>query len=65
MRGLRFDNMLEDARGGYDDDGGGDGGIDRRSGVREWVELISYACWLTWCFFVDPGSHTEKLDPVR
>jgi hypothetical protein len=26
---------------------------------------VLYALWLTWCFFVDPGSHTQKLDHIR
>ena len=24
-----------------------------------------FAIWLTWCFFIDPGSHTELLDPMQ
>ena len=45
--------MLEDASGGGPEVSHSD--------------LIMYAVWLTWTFFIDPGSHTdaEKLDPLR
>ena len=48
-----YEHMLEDASGGG-------------PGVSH-IKVIMYAVWLTWTFFVDPGSHTDsdKLDPFR
>jgi len=61
---LSYDELKhlgEDAVGYVDDDlNGGDGGS-----TASMVDVFLYASWITWCFFVDPGSHTEKLDPLR
>mmetsp|Transcript_29557 Transcript_29557/g.34801 ORF Transcript_29557/g.34801 Transcript_29557/m.34801 type:complete len:1178 (-) Transcript_29557:556-4089(-) len=40
-----------------------DAGVDADSGAHD--QVIFYALWLTWCFFVDPGSHTQKLDHTK
>lgn len=50
-------NSLRADAGVDGDDDGSDG-----AGFRT---TVLYALWLTWCFFVDPGSHTQKLDHTR
>ena len=48
----------DDAQGGVGGDGAGDEALSSDS-------VLLFATWLTWCFFIDPGSHTAMLDPLR
>mmetsp|Transcript_42052 Transcript_42052/g.54164 ORF Transcript_42052/g.54164 Transcript_42052/m.54164 type:complete len:689 (+) Transcript_42052:114-2180(+) len=64
LSGNEFRNLKGDADG-YDDDGGSDesNGYDDDESYGEENVLI-FAAWITWSFFVDPGFHTE-VDPFR
>jgi hypothetical protein len=71
-------HLKREARGigGDDDDGdavidesedgdGGDGDHGHAGGGKSDGHVLLYLTWLTWCFFVDPGAHTELLDPQK
>ena len=38
---------------------------EEEEGDRSFFSTFLWVAWLTWCFFIDPGSHTEKLEASR
>mmetsp|Transcript_50437 Transcript_50437/g.93802 ORF Transcript_50437/g.93802 Transcript_50437/m.93802 type:complete len:1373 (+) Transcript_50437:93-4211(+) len=56
--------LRREAKGYHEHDD--DNGFGATVGSDEGAEgLLVYMAWLTWCFFVDPGAHTERLDPLK